>query len=278
MILVGAEGGQLRQDLRHLAVVEPGGGQPAVIQDVHRLVAAVRALDGHGLLVVHLPLRHRRVAVVGVGGVFVVFLLQGVQLGSQLIQLLLQRLLVLGLFQVLQLVLGGGQILVPPVVLDLRLLHGGLGQRGVVADELVALAHRVALGYPDFVDGLAGGEEHLLYLIRCHHAAGVGRVAPVVGHAEIVDGVHVHVTALGVPGDGQSAPHRAAHAHHAGGGDDALFQLFAHAGLFAAGALFTDMQLFPQVQLLTHSRHLPTARRPEWSSAWRRAWRWNGHG
>ena len=213
-----------------------------------------------------------------VAGILVDLADLGLQLRLQAGLFLFQRLLVLGLFQVLQLVFGGGQALVLPVVVDLRLLHGGLGQRGVVADELVALAHGVALGHPHLVDGLAGGEEHLLYLVRCHHAAGGGGVAPVVGHAEIVDGVHLHIAALGVPGDGQSAPHRAAHAHRAGGDDDALFQFFAHAGLFDAGALFTDMQLFPQVQLLTHSRHLPTARRPGWSSAWRRAWRWNGRG
>ena len=188
-----------------------------------------------------------------------------VQLLFQLIILRLQRLLVLRLLQQLQLIFHDLQVLRLPVIVDLGALHGGLGQCGVIAHQRRALLDAVALLDPHLLHRLALGDVDLLQFVRGHHAAGVGGVPPVVGHGALVDGVYVHVAPLGVPGDGQSAPHRAAHAHHAGGGDNGLFQLFAHARLLAVGALFADMQLFPQRQLLTHSRHLPTVRRPVWS-------------
>ena len=187
------------------------------------------------------------------------------QLILKLFQLRLQRLLVLRLLQQLQLVFHDLQVLRLPVIVDLGALHGGLGQCGVIAHQRRALLDAVALLDPHLLHRLALGDVDLLQFVRGHHAAGVGGVPPVVGHGALVDGVYVHVAPLGVPGDGQSAPHRAAHAHHAGGGDNGLFQLFAHARLLAVGALFADMQLFPQRQLLTHSRHLPTVRRPVWS-------------
>ena len=187
------------------------------------------------------------------------------QLILKLFQFRLQRLLVLRLLQQLQLVFHDLQVLRLPVIVDLGALHGGLCQGGVIAHQHRALLDAVSLLDPHLLHRLALGDVDLLQFVRGHHAAGVGGVSPVVGHGALVDGVYVHIAPLGVPGDGQSAPHRAAHAHHAGGGDNALFQLLAHARLFTVGALFADMQLFPQRQLLTHSRHLPTVRRPVWS-------------
>ena len=231
-----------------------------VVDGVVLVVAAagaqLHAVDGHVRQIHHVPLIVR--AFRGV-------LDKLVQLLFQLIILRLQRLLVLRLLQQLQLVFHDLQVLRLPVIVDLGALHGGLCQGGVIAHQRRALLDAVALLDPHLLHRLALGDVDLLQFVRGHHAAGVGGVPPVVGHGALVDGVYVHVAPLGVPGDGQSAPHRAAHAHHAGGGDNALFQLLAHARLLAVGALFADMQLFPQRQLLTHSRHLPTVRRPVWS-------------
>ena len=232
-------------------------GQPVVVNGL--ILAVARAL-GHRR---HQSGLHGLLGVVPAGAVQPADL--RLQLRLQLRFFRLQRLLVLRLLQQLQLVFHDLQVLRLPVIVDLGALHGGLCQGGVIAHQRRALLDAVALLDPHLLHRLALGDVDLLQFVRGHHAAGVGGVSPVVGHGALVDGVYVHVAPLGVPGDGQSAPHRAAHAHHAGGGDNALFQLFAHARLLAVGALFADMQLFPQRQLLTHSRHLPTVRRPVWS-------------
>ena len=258
---------QITEYFSQLGFIDGGGGQPAVIVYRCGLLLAVCALNGDGgrFCLRDFPLCHRCICVIGMLFVLVVCGLEVFELGFQVVALFLQRLLVLRLLQQLQLVFHDLQVLRLPVIVDLGALHGGLCQGGVIAHQHRALLDAVALLDPHLLHRLALGDVDLLQFVRGHHAAGVGGVPPVVGHGALVDGVYVHVAPLGVPGDGQSAPHRAAHAHHAGGGDNALFQLLAHARLLAVGALFADMQLFPQRQLLTHSRHLPTVRRPVWS-------------
>ena len=258
---------QITEYFSQLGFIDGGGGQPAVIVYRCGLLLAVCALNGDGgrFCLRDFPLYHRCICVIGMLFVLVVCGLEVFELGFQVVALFLQRLLVLRLLQQLQLVFHDLQVLRLPVIVDLGALYGGLCQGGVIAHQRVALFDLVALLDPDLCDRLALGDINFLQLVGGHHAAGVGVVAPVVGHGEIAHGVHVHVAPLGVPGDGQSAPHRAADGNGTHHGDDGLFHLLVHGRLLAIGALFADVQLFAKCQLLTHSRHLPTVRRPVWS-------------
>ena len=198
-----------------------GGAGPGVVVDL--VLLAVLILQRLG---VQQLLRHRIVG--AVARLLVILGLLLLQLLFQLIQLRLQLLLPLGLLQQRQVVLGILQLARLAVVLDPGPLHLRLRQGGVVAYQLHALFHLLPLGNVDLAHRLGRGKIYLLQIIRGHSAASVGRVAPVVGHGKIADGVHVHVAPLGVAGDGQPAPHRAADGHGHGGDDNGLFQLFIH--------------------------------------------------
>ena len=245
------------QYCRQTCVIQHGVGCYCVVQRVILVVS-------RSILYLDFAIRHGFIGIIA--GSLVVLGLRRVQLLLQALQLGLQRFPALCLLQQLQLALGGLQILHLTVVVHACPLDLRLRQRGIVAHQRRALFHLVPLLDPDLLHRLRGGDRDFLYLVRGHRAAGGGAVAPVARHGEVRNGVHIHAAALGVPRYRQSAPHRAAACRNAQRDQYRLFHALA------------PRQLLQKGQFLTHSRHLPTARRPVWSSPWPRGWRWSGRG
>ena len=128
----------------------------------------------------------------------------------QLLDLLLQFLLILSQQQPLQLLFGGLLLELLAFIVDLRPFDIQRRQRGVIGQQLVALSDGLPLLDVDLLDLLGIREENLLHPVGGHHAAGLGGIAPVVGHAEIRHGVYVHIAPVGIAGQRKDSPYHAA--------------------------------------------------------------------
>ena len=156
-------------------------------------------------------------------------------LGLRLLKLLLQKGLpglpqglVLEVLQPLELGLQAFHIVLLALQVDLGPLQLQAGKGGVVAQQLVALFHRLALGDVHLGHGLALRQVDFLQLVGGDGAAALGAAAPLVGGHKAGDGIHVHRLAAGGTQHGEDAPHRCHHRrgdHHA---EDHFFHSLAH--------------------------------------------------
>ena len=83
------------------------------------------------------------------------------------------------------------------------------GEGGIVAQQLVALFHRLALGDIHLGYGLALRQVDFLQLVGGDGSAALGAVAPLVGGHKALHRVHVHRLAAGGAQHRQDAPHGA---------------------------------------------------------------------